>query len=55
MGESGAHIRNTGGYGTYAFDCSSIVVRNPAFSGNALGSAYVYPGTNSIIHTSTVY
>lgn len=55
MGDGGAHIRNTGGYGAYAFDCSSIIVRNPSFSGNALGSSFVYPGTNSIIHTSTVY
>lgn len=51
----GAHIRNSGGYGAYAFDCSSITVRSASFSGNALGASSVYPGTNSIIHTTTVY
>jgi hypothetical protein len=55
VGDSGAHIRNTGQYGAYAFDCSSIIVRNASFSGNGSGSIYVYPGTNSIIHTTTVY
>ena len=55
LGDSGTHIRNTGGYGAYAFDCSSIVVRDSSFSGNNLGSFYVYPGTNSTVHTSTVY
>jgi hypothetical protein len=51
----GAHIRDTGTYGAYAFDCSSITVRNSSFSGNGAGSIYVYPGTNSIIHTTTAY
>lgn len=52
---SGAHIRSIGGYGAYAFDCSSIVIKGPTFSGNTLGSTYVYPGTDSTIHTSTAY
>jgi hypothetical protein len=51
----GAHIRDTGVYGAYAFDCSSITVRNASFSGNGAGSIYVYPGTNSIVHTTTAY
>jgi hypothetical protein len=51
----GAHIRDTGAYGAYAFDCSSITVRSASFSGNGAGSIYVYPGTNSIVHTTTVY
>ena len=51
----GSHIRTTGGYGAYAFDCSSIVVRNASFSSNGLGESNVFSGTNSIIHRSISY
>lgn len=52
---SGAHIRSIGGYGAYAFNCSSIVIKNPTFSGIVLSSTYTYPGTDSTIQTSTQY
>jgi hypothetical protein len=50
---TGAHIRNTGGYGAYAFSCSSISIEGSSISGNALSSVYAYPGTSSYIDTST--
>jgi hypothetical protein len=50
---TGAHIRNTGGYGAYAFTCSSITIEGVSISGNSLSSTYAYPGTSSYIDTST--
>ncbi len=50
---TGAHIRNTGGYGAYAFTCSSITIEGVSISGNSLSSTYEYPGTSSYIDTST--
>jgi len=51
----GAHIKNTTLYGAYAFDCSSIIIKNPTFELNSQGQTYVEPNTNSVIHTSTAY
>ena len=50
---TGAHIRNTGGYGAFAFSCSSISIEGVSISGNSLSSVYAYPGTSSYIDTST--
>lgn len=50
---TGAHIRNTGGYGAYAFSCSSITIEGVSISGNSLSSIYEYPGTYSYIDSST--
>jgi hypothetical protein len=50
---TGAHIRDTGGYGAYAFTCSSIIIEGVAISGNSLSATYAYPGTSSYIDTST--
>jgi hypothetical protein len=49
---SGAHIRTIGGYGAYAFSCSSIKIEGVSISGNSLSSIYDYPGTYSHIDTS---
>ena len=48
---TGAHIRNTGGYGAYAFSCSNINIEGSSISGNALSAVYAYPGTSSYIDT----
>lgn len=49
---TGAHIRNTGGYGAYAFSCSSVHIEGASISGNALAQVYAYPGTSAYIDTS---
>lgn len=50
---TGSHIRDTGGYGAYAFSCSSIIIEDVQISGNSLSAVYAYPGTSSYIDTSS--